>query len=385
MNLKDSVRSLWTSTGFMSHDLTAYAERLIATETRQGVINVSLFSLLLLGGAAILYAVLGMGESYAYTYAALAALSLHILITARSALKINVLYLLGTVLLVIIGVGLVLLAHQARSFSGTLFAAVALLFMVVPMVPWGLRDAGIVTVLIYGVFTGSTLSVWGRFNHETLWTLQFLMVSAGLVSLVLVVRAVALRKHDIEARYELERSHRDMQRLSLEDALTGAGNRRALSAQLPQLLREARESGEQAHFVVIDIDHFKHFNDTHGHQRGDELLRVLARRFSSMLSPGELLVRMGGDEFVVVLRGSGPAARLQRAAESFRCDAQALGHGPAGQSAPMLSMGVAAAAPDREPGFKQLYGQADAALYRAKSSGRNSIECYTPERDAHAA
>ncbi|MGP1609092.1 MAG: hypothetical protein ACTS5G_00195, partial [Burkholderiales bacterium] len=79
MKLNESFADLWTPSGFASEDLRAYAERLTLVETRQGVVMLSLFSLLLLGGAAILYLVLGMGANYAYTYAALAALSLHIL------------------------------------------------------------------------------------------------------------------------------------------------------------------------------------------------------------------------------------------------------------------------------------------------------------------
>jgi diguanylate cyclase (GGDEF)-like protein len=376
LKLNESFADLWTSTGFVSKDLSAYAERLMAVETRAGVINVSLFSLLLLGGAAILYAVLGMGANYAYTYAALAALSLHILRSAKSVTGIRVLYLLGTVLLVIIGVGLVLLAHQSGSLSGSLVAAVALLFMVVPMVPWGLRDAGIVTLLIYGMFTGSTLAVWGRFSGETLWTLQFLMVSAGVVSLLLVMRAVSVRKHHIAARFELEGNERELQRLSEVDPLTGAYNRRALETRLPALLREAHGQGAEVCFAVLDLDHFKRFNDAFGHQRGDGLLCLLRGSFAGVFEPGEIMVRMGGDEFAVVLRGPDARERLERAAGMFLSAAQGLGDRR--EHAPTLSIGYTRFAPARAIDLSQAYGEADAALYRAKSAGRGRIEEYFP-------
>lgn len=381
MPFTENVSSLWTATGFVSKDLTAYAERLVAVETRQGVVAVSLFSLLLLGGAAIVYGVLGMDDSHAYTYAALAALSLHILLSAKSTTTIRVLYLLGTVLLVIIGVGLVLLAHRSGSFSGTLFAAVALLFMVVPMVPWGLRDAAIATLLIYGLFTGSTLAVWGRFSPQTLWTLQFLMISAGVVSLLLVMRAVSARKHHIAARFELERNERALQRLSETDPLTGAHNRRALETRLPAMLREAREQGAEICFAVLDLDHFKRFNDAFGHQCGDELLRRLSGSFAGVLAPGEILVRMGGDEFAVALRGPHARQRLERAAADFQN--AALGLGSRRQPASTLSIGYTRIAPGRTIHLSQAYGEADAALYRAKGAGRGRVRQHLP--DARAA
>ena len=376
MKLNEGFADVWTSTGFVTEDLSAYAERLMAVETRHGVVMLSLFSLLLLGGAAILYAVLGVGANYAYTYAALAALSLHILRSAKSVTAIRVLYLLGTVLLVIIGLGLVLLAHQAGSLGGTVFVTVALLFMVVPMVPWGLRDAAIVTLLIYGLFTGSTLAVSGRFSGEALWTLQFLMVSAGLVSLLLVMRAASVRKHHITARFELERSERELQRLSEVDPLTGAYNRRALEARLPQLLREAYEQGAGICFAVLDLDEFKRYNDTFGHQRGDQLLCLLKVSVAGVLAPGELMVRMGGDEFCVALRGPQARERLQRAADIFLNAAQGLGNGR--EHGPLLSIGYTIVGPDRAMDLAQAYGEADAALYQAKGAGRGRIEQYLP-------
>lgn len=377
MKLKESFADLWTSTGFVSEDLSVYAERLMAAETRAGVISVSLFSLLLLGGAAILYTVLGLGANYAYTYAALAVLSLHILRSAKSVTGIRVLYLLGTVLLVIIGLGLVLLAHQSGSLGGTVFVTVALLFMVVPLVPWGLRDAGIVTLLIYGMFTGSTLAVSGRFSSETLWTLQFLMVSTGVVSLLLVMRAVSVRKHHIAARFQLERNERELQRLADVDPLTGAYNRRALEAQLPLLLRAAREQGAEVCFAVLDLDHFKRYNDALGHQRGDQLLCLLKISVAGVLAPGELMVRMGGDEFAVALRGAQAHERLQRAAGVFGNAAQGLA-GP-DEQAPTLSIGYTRIAPARIADLAQAYGEADAALYRAKAAGSGRIEQFLHE------
>lgn len=383
MTPRNSIASLWTATGFVGADLSAYAERLVAVETRQGVIMMSVVSLLLLGGAAIIYGVRGMGDQYVYTYSALAALSLHILLSAKSTSDIRVLYLLGTVLLVIIGVGLVLLAHRAGSFSGTLFTAVALLFMVVPMVPWGLRDAAIVTLLIYGLFTASTLAVWGRFSAETLWTLQYLMLSAGVVSLMLVMRAVSVRKHHIEARFALERNERELKRLSERDPLTGAYNRRALETGLPALLLEALALSEQVCFAVLDLDHFKRYNDAHGHQRGDTLLRTLAQCLTEALAPGELLVRMGGDEFAVVMKGEGAPHRLERAASAF----QSAAAEPDGASAPActLSIGYTRIAPESGVTLSHAYSEADAALYRAKRAGRSRIWEFRAEERASPA
>jgi diguanylate cyclase (GGDEF)-like protein len=143
---------------------------------------------------------------------------------------------------------------------------------------------------------------------------------------------------------------------------------------MPALLREAREQGAELCFAVLDLDHFKRFNDTFGHQRGDEVLRLLCERFRALLEPGELLARMGGDEFVAVLRGDQAQQRLAAAAADFEREAEGLGRSAG--CAPMLSVGHTRIGAGRALHLSQAYGEADAALYRAKGAGRGRVQAF---------
>lgn len=98
-------------------------------------------------------------------------------------------------MLVVNGVAFVLLAQHAGAFNTALFASVILLFLLMPLVPWGLREAAVVVALVYAVFTTSTLSVAGRFDHNTLWMLQFAMITAGVTTLVVISRNTLVRRH----------------------------------------------------------------------------------------------------------------------------------------------------------------------------------------------
>ncbi|WP_051267614.1 putative bifunctional diguanylate cyclase/phosphodiesterase [Nakamurella lactea] len=99
------------------------------------------------------------------------------------------------------------------------------------------------------------------------------------------------------------------------DSLTGLLNRRAFQLRLNQLVRKARESGGEVGLMLIDLDHFKHVNDTVGHTAGDHLLRVLARRLAAWAPGSGAVARLGGDEFAVALGGVGGAAGVVDAAE----------------------------------------------------------------------
>ena len=151
-----------------------------------------------------------------------------------------------------------------------------------------------------------------------------------------------------------------LHRLAITDELTLAFNRRALDAVLPREPNDVTLS-----VALVDIDHFKSINDQLGHAAGDDVLRAVPRLLGSMLRRGDAVVRLGGDEFLLVLRGVAAAAAQQIADRA--CAAVA---GSAIVSAPVtLSVGVAS----RQPGETReaLLGRADRALYRAKADGRN--------------
>jgi len=143
------------------------------------------------------------------------------------------------------------------------------------------------------------------------------------------------------------------------DAVTDVFNRRVWDEELARGLERARRTGRRCSIALIDLDHFKRYNDTYGHQRGDALLRAAAQAFATRLRGDDLIARFGGDEFAVLLHG----CDLDRAIELFGRLQNML---PGGQT---FSAGIADSE-GREDASKVL-ARADEALYRAKELGRN--------------
>ena len=222
----------------------------------------------------------------------------------------SALYMLGTTLLMISGTAFVLLAHKTGDFNQVLFASVALLFMVAPLVPWGLREAVLVTGLIYLTFTVSTLTSYERFDSESLWSLQFIMLSAGLISLLLVMRNTTIRKADLQTRFDLEQTNRKILHLSNKDPLTGAWNRRFLKNVFEAKTQAWHADGKDFHFAYLDLDNFKPINDNCGHDFGDEVLRCVSQHFTVALGDDGYLVRMGGDEFALLYTSDDPGQQI---------------------------------------------------------------------------
>jgi two-component system cell cycle response regulator len=171
----------------------------------------------------------------------------------------------------------------------------------------------------------------------------------------------------------LEESYRRSLSLALTDELTGLYNRRYLMAHLDELLARVRQDGINAAILSFDIDHFKQVNDTWGHAAGDEVLRQLAARTMNSVRSVDLVARLGGEEFVVVMPETDVAIAVA-VAERLRA---AIAREPfplktTGEQLPVtISIGVTAAgaSDDRE----SLLRRADAALYAAKSGGRNCV------------
>jgi diguanylate cyclase (GGDEF)-like protein len=232
------------------------------------------------------------------------------------------------------------------------------------MVPWGLREASIVTLLVYGVFSSSTWSAAERFDATTLYTLQVFMLAAGTVSLTLVARGARVRKGDIAARYHLEVAHREVEIRSLRDPLTGAWNRRYLELEFPGYAERASKAGEVFHFALMDLDGFKQLNDTCGHAYGDKALRWVAAAFQNAVGDDGLVARTGGDEFALVLRGDDPDLQLAAAAAAIR--EAALAKGEPGAPEFSVSAGMLAFPSSFSVSLDDAYKAADNGLYAAK-------------------
>ncbi len=168
-------------------------------------------------------------------------------------------------------------------------------------------------------------------------------------------------------------------RSGLTDFLTGFHNRRYLHARLREELARAQRARQPVACLMIDIDHFKRINDRYGHLAGDAVLREVAQRIDAQMRVSDTGARFGGDEFAIVLPqgGVGDGERVAaRVLDAVRVQPVPIG----GQAteAVTLSIGVASAAPDQgtrdyKATADRLIAEADAALYRAKTAGRNRI------------
>lgn len=174
----------------------------------------------------------------------------------------------------------------------------------------------------------------------------------------------------------LERSANHMENLATHDGLTECLNRSAAVALLDNTLQRAQRTGESTSLVMLDLDHFKAVNDKHGHRTGDEVLRKFAQTARMRLRASDVLARMGGEEFALILPAT-DAVGAVHVAESVRAAIEALTIDDMknGNVSITVSAGVACAAgggPLTTPDL--LYHRADTALYAAKSAGRNRIE-----------
>jgi diguanylate cyclase (GGDEF)-like protein len=163
-----------------------------------------------------------------------------------------------------------------------------------------------------------------------------------------------------------------LRRQSVRDPLTGLFNRRYLEESLDREISRSRRNGQPLALIMLDIDHFKRVNDTHGHDGGDEVLRLVAALMVQSLRKADVACRYGGEEFTLILpEASLPDALLK--AEQLREATQQLQIVYQHQPIPVtLSLGVAGLH-DQVADGNQLLGAADAALYRAKQEGRNRV------------
>lgn len=178
---------------------------------------------------------------------------------------------------------------------------------------------------------------------------------------------------------KLNEANRELSRLSSVDGLTAIPNRRVFDDTLVREWRRAERRGAPLSLLLLDIDHFKEYNDCYGHQAGDDCLRTVAASLDRALRrSSDLAARYGGEEFVIVLPETdvhGAASVAENVLEIVR--GLSVEHARS-QTAPVvtISIGIATAIParDDDSGWKTLLGDADAALYRAKANGRNRAE-----------
>ncbi|MEY2653130.1 MAG: hypothetical protein RLZZ524_157 [Pseudomonadota bacterium] len=176
----------------------------------------------------------------------------------------------------------------------------------------------------------------------------------------------------------LERSSRRLELMATHDALTGCANRNLFDALLGTTLDQARRNGSPVSLLVLDLDHFKGVNDQHGHLAGDAVLRACAQALKARLRASDVLARLGGEEFAVVLARSSGADAL-RIAEDLRQTVAGLDLSRIAATADgqpwriTVSLGVATLPGGGSITPDALYAQADRALYDAKRLGRDRV------------
>jgi diguanylate cyclase (GGDEF)-like protein len=217
------------------------------------------------------------------------------------------------------------------------------------------------------------------------WAAMTLQECSAVAVMLLALHALGFRligraRRARQLEEALRRAHADLEaknaaldRLARTDALTGLSNRRYLDERIAaEMARAVREGGCMA-LVMIDVDHFKRYNDTYGHAAGDDCLRGVASAIGTVANrANDVAARFGGEEFAILLPGTDAegALRVAEAARHAVC-ALALPHSENAPGIVTVSAGVASVHPRDAGDTRVLLEAADAALYRAKEGGRN--------------
>jgi diguanylate cyclase (GGDEF)-like protein len=187
----------------------------------------------------------------------------------------------------------------------------------------------------------------------------------------------------IEYRERLEEHTARIEFLATHDALTGLPNRVLLAERVKYLIAHARRQGGMLALLFLDLDRFKHINDSFGHGLGDELLKIVAIRLQQTVRDTDTVTRLGGDEFVVLLGGLIDMNAANAAiSKILKCIEQPMVIGD--QTLFVTASAGAALFPDDGHDLASLLKNADAAMYRAKDEGGNMVRYYATDMSEHA-
>lgn len=219
-------------------------------------------------------------------------------------------------------------------------------------------------IVVVGLATQDIYAEWNR----RAWAIGGVM---GVLALLFIFMTIALAKQ-FGRRIEMEQQ---LQLLADTDSLTGLGTRRSLDAALDVEWRRAKRNKHSLCVLMADVDHFKAFNDHHGHVAGDAALNVVARCIlESIRRPEDFAGRYGGEEFCVLLPNTDLAGGI-RVAEKIRLAIATANQLHAGRPSGQLTLSIGVAALDDDAGqtTEQLVHEADQRLYEAKAAGRNIV------------
>ncbi|HET9031600.1 MAG TPA: diguanylate cyclase [Dokdonella sp.] len=218
---------------------------------------------------------------------------------------------------------------------------------------------------------------WEQSRMQILIGLLALCVAAGLVLLYnrnLRLRQRHLKREVARRTSEIRAANQRLTELSYQDPLTGVANRRRLMEVINSTIERALKRSLPIGLIVIDVDHFKAYNDQHGHPSGDVALRAVAQTLKSAMREQDLVARFGGEEFACLLIDA-DSELVARCAERMRALVEALPPRVLGNNTRTItiSAGMLSRVPNPGDSAADLLREADAALYRAKHQGRNRV------------
>ncbi|MFC7369164.1 sensor domain-containing diguanylate cyclase [Vreelandella zhaodongensis] len=236
-------------------------------------------------------------------------------------------------------------------------------------------DCGIDHEADYRALTASGGYVWVR---DVVHVIREDGVTTALVGFIF----------DISERKKMEdvllRLNKQLAALSFHDGLTGIANRRMYDRSIQVAWAQAQNNRTPLSLAILDVDHFKHYNDKNGHAAGDECLCQVANALNNCaaMRPTDMIARYGGEEFVLILPNTGPEEAVD-IAETFRrlVANQRIPHPGVGVADVVtVSVGLNTIIPGEEDSLQAFFEVADRMLYRAKSNGRNRVECAGSKR-----
>jgi diguanylate cyclase (GGDEF)-like protein len=267
-------------------------------------------------------------------------------------------------------------AHEARYFflAGVNIVAINL---VMP-----LRFHHAVAYTLASLAAYIAIAVFGSVDPRAIVDVLFIYTAAAAASLMVTYRndvadrRAFLASEKISAQAAaLTRANEELQRLLTTDALTGVYNRRYLDQSLMAHGEKAAADNSHLGVVMVDVDHFKAYNDMFGHRAGDECLREVARVIVANVRDGtDIVTRYGGEEFAVLAPGLSPEG-TEALAERIRAaiEERAIPHPRARDAKVTVSAGTSAIIPKGVGVLETLFETADSALYRSKNLGRNRV------------
>jgi diguanylate cyclase (GGDEF)-like protein len=242
----------------------------------------------------------------------------------------------------------------------------ALLFMSTILVPLLIHLMVTSTTAPFNVAVGIMVLLYGAHTIASMYRMN-----------AQITDNVSLRLDAGTRERRIQDSERRFRHLAQHDALTGLLNRHTLQSRLHDKLLAAARTGGKVALIYIDVDHFKDINDIHGHGYGDQMLQDIAARLRLCAGHGDLVVRMGGDEFVVVTIFAQQRAPIEHLAQQIRACLSAPMDIAGKSSAVHVSIGIGTF-PDDAKDASELLKFADIALYGAKAAGRNTHVFFEP-------